>query len=224
VADGQGRHDGAGHVQVRLHWQRDALLHVEGRVARPRRRRVHPYALPPDGQPAARISALTNTGASKYRPLISLSGRTCPQASDATAQFNVANSNTEVAGTCKDGYTMTNGEPPRRVCQADGTWAETTNPCTRTAFRVSARAHAHRTWLTQRATWCAVWTVAGLVCSATVDDATSASFNSTPSGGQVAGDCLPGHGPGAQSPSRKCELTGVWGPVQGSCIRAWAAV
>ena len=60
------------------------------------------------------------------------------------------------------------------------------------------------------------------MCDGTLDDKTFATFNSTAAGGQVAGDCLPGYGPGEQSPSRKCELSGVWGPVTGTCIRTSA--
>ena len=63
----------------------------------------------------------------------------------------------------------------------------------------------------------------GLVCDATVDEATHAHFKATDAGSGVAGTCQPGYGPGESPPSRECKLNGVWGTVTGTCKRASAA-
>ena len=75
-------------------------------------------------------------------------GGTCSPFDDGTASWTQTPTGTQdAAGTCDPGYTETNDLPPLRTCNADLTWSDTTNACTRTgpSFRARIRtASAHR--------------------------------------------------------------------------------
>ena len=70
-------------------------------------------------------------------------GGTCSPFDDGTASWTQTPTGTQdAAGTCDAGYTQTNNQPPLRTCNADLTWSDTTNACTRTTgpfFRARIR-------------------------------------------------------------------------------------
>jgi hypothetical protein len=148
-----------------------------------------------------------------------LAGGSCNPLSDGIATFLTTPSNSaNVAGTCAAGYANTNGNPPRRSCQADLTWTPVSNQCTRTPLSLAQRRSLFGALLTRVDGWTGA-SCTGLACASTTDDVENAFFNGTFAGLPMAGTCLPGYAPNVVPPSRTCLITGVWSATTGGCTR-----